>query len=691
MSRDKVLHLFPLVAVLAMGWHAGQSAAAPVPQSVSVPVSFERNTGQVDKSVEYLVRGHGGALFLQGSQAIWAPGNGQGEVRLHMNLLGARADGALAGERPIPTRSHYLLGNKREDWRRDVPHYARLRLPAVYPGIDLIYHPAQDARLEYDFVLSPGADPASIRLGFEGMAGMRLNESGDLVLSLPGGEVVQRAPVAYQDGDHGRADVPVAFRLAADGSVGFQLAAYDTTIPLVIDPVLTFSTYLGDSRTVIQDVKVVADGSAYLYGHTSFSGLPTTPGALQTLPAGGYDAFIAKLAADASHYEFITYLGGSGDEANGGSIGPGIHVDTDGAMYVTGRTDSADFPLKKPLQANLVGQDDFYVAKLDPTGSRLIYSTYLGGPDWESPRGAEPSEAGPSIAVDRGGNAIILGYSNADGYPVVNAHQDHPAGGLDGVLTKLNKQGSSILFSTYLGGSGNDKPRSLKLDASGNIYVTGRADSADFPLVKPLQGQYGGRGDVFVSKFNSNGQLVFSTLWGGSNTEKGRAIDLDAQGNVYITGNTQSTDFPTVSALQGQLAAGGDMFLMRINSRLDKVAFSTYLGGADDDEGSALVLDAEGNVYIGGYSHSADFPTVNPIQAELNGTKDVVVLKINNRGSRILFSTYLGGTGAEEAIAMGLDTAGLLTVAGTTDSLDFPLLDPLQSDTGSVFISRIAP
>ncbi|MEW5787740.1 MAG: SBBP repeat-containing protein [Pseudomonadota bacterium] len=682
------MHRYTALA-LACGCQVGQAQALPEAQALRVPVSFERNVGQETPEVDFLVRSQSGALFLKANQAVWVAAGGK--AQLAMNLLGASRGTGFTAEQPLPTRSHYLVGNREADWKRDVPHFAQVRQSGVYPGIDLVYHPAQDARLEYDFVVAPGADPGAIRLGFQGMSGMRLNDRGDLILSLADGEVVQRAPLAFQDGPAGPVAVPAAFRFNDDGSVGFQVAAHDAGKPLVIDPVLTFSSYLGDALTSIKDVKVVDNGAAYLYGHTAYTGLPTASGVLQPLPAGGTDAFIAKLAPDASYYEFVTYLGGTGEETNGGSIGAGIHVDSGGAMYVTGRTTSVDFPLKNPLQPNLVGQSDFYVAKLDPAGSRLIYSTYLGGPDLETPTGSVPSESGPTIAVDRTGNAYILGYTEAPGFPVANAYMDHPMGGLDGLLSKLDARGANLLFSTYFGGTGDDKPRAMKLDGAGNVFITGRADSPDFPLLNPLQNTYRGRGDVFVSKFDSSGQLAFSTLWGGASTEKGRAIDLDARGNLFVTGNTQSTNFPAVSALQSQLAGGGDMFLLRINSTLDRVVYSTYIGGSDDDEGSAMVVDAQGNVFVSGYTHSTDFPLVKPVQTSLSGVKDAVVLKINNRGTRLLYSTYLGGTGDEESIAMGINTSGVATIVGSTTSADFPLLNPLQGDAGGVFVSRIAP
>jgi hypothetical protein len=683
----------PLVALSCLVLASGAVEAAGVPHTrpLTVPVSFEQNIGQAGADVKYLSRGLGGTLFLTQNEAVWVSRGASGVGVLRMALRGAQENVAMAGEAPIATRSHYLHGNHASQWRLGAPHYAQVRAVSVYPGIDVVYRSAADARLEYDFVVAPGANLEAIRLAFTGMDGVRINEGGDLVLPVSGGELVQHAPVAYQYADGVRVPVAASFKLNADGSVGFRMAAHDRGRPLVIDPVVSFSTYLGDVYTSIKDIKVMPDGSAYLYGYTSLADLPVTAGALQGALAGGSDAYIAKLAADGTRYEFLTYLGGSGNEESGGSIGPGIAIDGKGGIYVTGRTDSVDFPLLNPLQSGMIGGTDFYVAKLDQTGSRLIYATYLGGPDSASPTGNRPSEAGPTIAVDRTGNVYIMGYTNAAGYPVVNAYQTNLAGGLDGVLTKLNARGSSMIFSTYFGGSADDKPRGIAVDGRGNALITGRVDSSDFPLARPLQGVHGGQGDIFVSRFTPAGGLDFSTFWGGANTEKGRAVTLDRRGNIYITGNTQSADFPTLNPIQGSLAGGGDMFVLGISAALDRMIYATYLGGAEDDEGSAIAVDSYSNAFVAGFTKSLAFPVVQPFQGSLAGPQDAVVVKMNARGSSVMYASPLGGSGTDESVAIGVDGVGNAYVAGTTDSTDFPLLNPLQTGAAGAFVTRVSP
>lgn len=665
---------------------AGCVSAANMPATPLLqPLTFEKNVGQENNAVSFLSRGPGYTLFLTPGEAVMTMAGGEDALRMRLSQTGLVSP--PQGEQVSVTKSNYLLGNKQANWRTGVPHYEQVRYPSVYPGIDLVYHPAGKTGLEYDFEVQAGADPELIGLRFDGMQSVALDTEGNLVLRMPRGDIVQRAPVAYQIQDGVRRPVEAAFVIREDGDVGFRLASYDVKQPLIIDPVISFSTYLGDAGTTLKTIKVDTSGSVYVYGYTRYTGFPTTAGAYQSAPAGGTDAFIGKIAADGTRFEFLTYLGGSAEEGNGGAIGPQLALDSLGNIYVTGRTGSTDFPLVNPLQGTMNGTLDFYVAKLTRDGSRLSYSTFLGGPDAV---GAQPSEASPTINVDASGNVYILGYTNGAGYPVVNAHQATWAGGLDPVLTKINARGSAILFSTYFGGSSDDKGRDIALDRSGNIYITGRADSSDFPLLNPLQGQYRGRGDVFVSKFTTDGVLAFSTFWGGANTEKGRAIVLDDSGNVYVTGNTQSTDFPVVSPYQRTLGGTGDMFVLKIEPTLSRVTYSTYVGGADDDLGGAIALDKYSNMYVAGYSKSANFPLLNAFQPTLSGTQDAVLVKLSGRG-KLLFSTYLGGSGTDEAVAIGLDSALNIYLGGTTNSTDYPSLNPLQTGTGGAFVTKISP
>ena len=648
------------------------------------PLTFEKNVGQVNETVSYLSRGQGYTLFLTPSEAVMAMSGGDDVLR--MSLSQAEPAALPQGEQARITKSHYLQGKSQSGWRTGVPHFGLVRYASVYPGIDLVYHAAGKTELEYDFEVQAGADPESIGLRFGGMQSVVLDSEGNLVLRMPRGDIVQRAPVAYQMHEGVRRPVEAAFVIREGGDVGFRVASYDAGQPLIIDPIISFSTYLGDAGTDVKTIKVDTSGSVYVYGYTRYTGFPTTTGAYQSAPSGGTDAYIGKITADGTQFEFLTYLGGSADEGNGGAIGPQLALDSLKNIYVTGRTASTDFPLVNPLQGTMNGTLDFYVAKLTRDGSSIVYSTFLGGPDAAA---ASPSEASPTINVDASGNVYILGYTNGDGYPTVNAHQANWAGGLDPVITKLNARGSAILFSTYFGGSSDDKGRDIALDRSGNIYITGRADSSDFPLLNSLQA-YRGRGDVFVSKFTTDGVLAFSTLWGGGNTEKGRAIVLDDAGNVYVTGNTQSTDFPVVSPYQRTLGGTGDMFVLKIEPTLSRATYSTYVGGADDDLGASIALDKYSNIYVTGYSKSTNFPLLNAFQPTLSGTQDAVLVKLSGRG-KLLFSTYLGGSGADEAVAIGLDSALNIYLGGTTDSTDYPLLNPLQTGTAGVFVTKISP
>jgi len=499
-----------LVGSALVLWVGCGGAADMRVASIGQPLTFEQNVGQDNEAVSYLSRGKGYTLFLTPSEAVLAMAGGEDVLRISLSLVESAS--VPSGEQAQTTKSHYLRGNSRSNWHTGVPHFGQVRYASVYPGIDMVYRPSGGGRLEYDFEVQAGADPDLIGLVFEGMQSVALDSHGNLVIRMPRGDVVQRAPAAYQEQAGVRRPVHAAFVVHEDGVVGFQVASYDPSQPLIIDPVISFSTYLGDASTTAKDIKVATDGSVYVYGYTRFTGFPTTAGAYQGALAGGTDAYIGKITPDGTQYEFLTYLGGSNDEANGGAIGQQLALDSQGNIYVTGLTQSTDFPLQNPMQPTLNGVTDFFVAKLTRDGSNLVYATFLGGPD---AGGGNPSEGGPTIACGADGTVYIMGYTNTTGYPTVNAFQATWAGGLDAVVTKLDARGSAMLFSTYLGGSSDDKGRNLAVDGSGNLFITGRADSRDFPLVNPLQSRSGGRGDIFVAKFAGDGTLAFSTLWGG--------------------------------------------------------------------------------------------------------------------------------------------------------------------------------
>ncbi len=585
-----------------------------------------------------------------------------------MKLLGADSRPAIEGREELPGKSHYFIGNDPKKWRTDVPQYARVEYQDVYPGVSLTYYGNQ-GQLEYDFVVSPGGDPRRIRLGIEGAEEIHVDAEGNLVLSLPGGEVVEHAPVVYQEFGGGRKVVDGRFILKSRREVGFEVGAYEANRPLVVDPVLVYSTYLGGSGGDFgTGIAVDASGSAYITGSAGSANFPTA-NPLQASSGGSFDAFVAKLNASGSALVYSTYLGG-----NGIDTGYGIAVDGSGNAYVAGLADSTNFPTVNPIQAANGGIRDAFVAKLNASGSALVYSTYLGGSGLDLALG---------IAVDASGNAYVTGGTLSTNFPTLSPIQVANGGGMDAFVAKVNAAGSALLYSTYLGGSSGDEGYGITVDASGNAYVTGVAQSANFPTANPLQAALSGFADAFVAKLNAAGSaLVYSTYLGGSGGETGAGIAVDASGNAYIAGGTSSTNFPTVNPIQAAMAGGGDAFVAKLNPAGSALVYSTYLGGSGQDQGSGIAVDASGNAHVTGLTYSTDFPTANPIQAANGGSFVAFVAKLNAAGSALVYSTYLGGSLGDDGSAIAVDTSGNAYVTGLTYSTNFPTANPFQAANG---------
>ena len=674
-----------------------------------LPLAFEANQGQTDQQVKFLSRGRGYALFLTGTEAVLALNQPQrtqrtrGEsfmpssapsapsaVQLRLRLLGANPGPEVRGLEELPGKSNYFIGNDPSRWRTNVPTYGKVEYRDVYPGVNLVYY-GSGRQLEHDFVVAPGADPSQIRLAVEGADKIELDAQGDLVLHAGNGDLHLRKPVVYQEIDGARQEVSAsfvldtshsAFRTPHSQEVGFQIAAYDATRPLVIDPVLVYSTYLGGSGDdQASGIAVDSAGNAYVTGVTSSTNFPTaTP--LQGANAGYSDVFIAKLNATGLALVYSTYLGG-----NGSDNGDGIAVDSSGSAYLTGHTNSPNFPTVSPLQPSYGGGGwDAFVTKLNPAGSALVYSTYLGG---------SGQDMGYSIAVDSLGNAYVTGQTQSLNFPTASPLRAAHGGGMfDPFVAKLNAAGSALVYSTYLGGSGEDWGSGIAVDSAGSAYVTGGTYSTNFPTASPLQSAFSGNYDAFVTKLSVSGSaLVYSTYLGGSASNMGKAIAVDSSGNAYVTGFTSSANFPTANAVQAAYGGGGDAFVLKLDPSGSTLLYSTHLGGSDSDLGSGIAVDSSGNAYVTGYTWSTNFPTATPLQAVYGGGYDAFVTKLNAAGSALLYSTYLGGSGREDGYGIAVDSAGNAYVTGSTASTNFPTANAFQPVFGGgsydAFIAKI--
>ncbi|MDX6288212.1 MAG: hypothetical protein QOH42_11, partial [Blastocatellia bacterium] len=676
--------------------------------TANLPLSFEQNLGQWDSRAKFSARGAGYNLFLTAngavlelrkrkSRSIKTSGETLPETslaRLGLNLQGANRNAHFEGVDQLPGHLNYLIGNDRAKWRTDVPTFRAVRYDEVYPGISLTYYGNQ-RQLEYDFGIAPGADPRTIRLTFDSGVRPRISPEGELILRGPGGEVRQRKPVIYQEIGGQRKLIDGHFALHAGRQVGFEIGWYDRTQPLVIDPTLVYSTYLGGSGDDPgSSIAVDSTGNVYIAGTTNSNSFPVLNAAFGA-KAGLADIFVTKIDAAGANIIYSTYVGGSGQDR-----GDGIAIDANGNAYVVGRVDSSsvNFPTTAGSFApNYRGGDfDGVVFKLNGQGNALAYSGFLGGEENDSTEG---------VVVDSAGDAYVTGGTKSTAFPTtINAYQGTRAGDTDAYLTKINPSGSSLLYSTYVGGSGTDRGSGVVIDANGNAYVAGYTGSADFPTDGAFQNFFGGSFDAFVAKIDTNGSgaasLIFCSYLGGIGDDKAYGIAIDSGGNnIYVTGQTSSNNFPVLNPAQPAFGGSFDAFIARISTTGTKI-YASYLGGTSDDRGSGIAVNSAGAAYVTGFTSSTNFPTVTPLQIANGGGFDAFIAKLNPAGSAFLYSTYLGGSANESNTTtvtstnpIALDSFSDAYIIGFTSSTNFPTAKPLQAaNAGSqdAFIARIA-
>jgi uncharacterized repeat protein (TIGR01451 family) len=734
----------------------------PLP-SLRLPMIFEPNQGQTDSRVRFLARGESYGVFLTPHQAVLTLGGRARSAVVRMQLAGANPDAAVSGSLQLPGKSNYFIGNNPAKWHRNIPQYARVRYQSVYPGVDLVYYGSQ-GQLEYDFEVAPGADPQTIAFQFEGSQRPHLDGSGDLILAAGSGEVRLQAPRIYQYSSAGHQPVAGRFTVRHDGKVGFEVAEYDRSRVLVIDPVLTYSTYFvgsGDeSCSVITGVAtppsgcpaVAVDASAniYLAGSTTSANFPLTPqpatdpppAAFQTALATAPDVFVTKLNSAGNTVVFSTYLGGDGADTSAG-----VAVDSAFNVVVAGTTTSSNFPVSgSAFQGTRASSGAHaFVSKLDATGGTLPYSTYLSGNGVEAARG---------LAVDFKNKIYVIGTTTSTDQPdathsfpaTLGAIQVASLGTAQFFVSKLDPTligFPSLVYSTYFGGgnplNGLTLGGGIAVDANSNVYITGGTNfqhtgsaTTDFPIVNAYQGCLDTpppttttttpncstgvtATDAFVAKLNltaaSGSQLLYSTYLGGAGDDVGYGVAVDSGFSAYITGSTSSTDFiiPTgTTAFQGLNGGGTDAFVGKLGNPCTgstcttttvPLTYFSYLGGSGTDVGLAIAVDSLQGARIAGWTNSANFPHPNnPFQATLSGAVDGFVARIDTTASSSLslghYGTYLGGGGNDFATSIAADTQGSSYVAGETASANFPTANPIQaalSGGTDAFLSKLGP
>jgi hypothetical protein len=640
-----------------------------------IPLVFIANRGQVHNSVRFTAKSPGFTAYFTPEEVVIDVAS----AVVRMRYPGANVSPTLGGLDLQEGKANYLIGNDPSNWQTDVPLFGRVVYKDLYPGIDMLYS-SNTRRLKSEFVVAPGADPSRIQIAYAGVAAIHIDDAGALIFCTPDGELREAAPEIYQEADGRRDPVKGAFRVSGN-VVSFLVEEYDHSRELRIDPVLSYSTYLSGSGTN-KGTAIAVDSSnaAYITGYTDSTNFPVTSGALQTVSGGSVDVFVTKLNTSGSAIVYSTYIGGSGDDR-----GFSIAVDGTGDAYVTGWTGSTNFPIVAGAQPSSGGGRDAFVAKLNSTGSALIFSTYLGGTGTDS---------GNGIAIDSSG-VYVTGSTTSANFPVANPVQAALAGGQDAFVTKLSATGSTIVYSTYLGGLLDDRGSSITVDSSGSAYVAGNTNSTNFPVAgNPVQASYGGATDAFVAKLNVTGNpLVYSTYLGGSgqeNVEVGRSIAVDSSGSAYVTGMTSSTNFPTFQPVQASLSGSNDAFVVKLNAGGTAFVYSTYLGGSSIDYGESIAIDSSNYAYVGGYTASPDFPSVNADQPVIGGGYDAFVAKLNPAGSALTDTDFLGGSGSDAGYGIALDNSAAAYLTGQTSSSDFPLKTPAQSSLGTTNLAAFA-
>ena len=683
-----------LASALALGSVASARAATrPAP---ATPLHFVPNLGQFAAPTLYIGSGPGATVRIEDRAVTYRlhrPGPERGPRAPHdsekgaagcpkvetldirATFPGARRAATVVGVGRTSHLSHFYLGNDPSRWRTNVPGYEGVRLRALWPGVDLEYH-GSGRDLEYDFHVAPGADPRRIRIRYDGIERLRVTERGELEVATRFGTVRETAPVAYQLVDGERRAVAARYRRIDDRTFAFAVAARPVpSAPLIIDPVLEYSTLIGGlSYDEVHDIVSDIPGNAYIVGGTLS---PDFPASGSPVPNADYVAYVTKIAPNGSSLVYSVFLGGSASQ-----IGYGIRIDAAGNATVAGVTGSNDFPttagcFDPTFNGSNPGDADLFVARLSATGT-LLYGTYLGGTG---------GDTGGRLALDQNGVAYVVGNTGSNDFPTTPGAYDVTYNGLNDIFVAgircAGTGPSDLVYSTYLGGSADDEAYDIEVDWADDVYVAGSTRSSNFPATggPPFNGTF----DAMVARIKPNGSgpadLSLAMKFGGAGQDYGGGVKPNGTGEIYFSGSTASSDFPTNSGWQ--LAYGGgpyDAFLMRINYDGSLVYWSTYVGSTGEEHGGDVAVGPQWNPTLVGYTNSATFPTFGtPFQPSLAGDRDMFLVR-SDAYFNPFYGTFLGGTQMDVPYGVTEDTGGRLYIAGNTQTSDFPLT-PAAWDT----------
>ena len=688
------------------------------------PAFFEENRGQFNEKVRFFARGTGDrSLFLTATDAVYVLSDHEAAVQdpkkagsqkasrrstaVYMTLAGANPDAVFAGTEQIDHRTNYFKGTE-SDWRTNIPNFRQVRASGIYEGIDMVWY-GKTSGVQYDFVVSPDADPEQIEWEVKGAKNVAIAPNGDLVITTDHGEIRQSAPFTFQQTDGLKTEVPSGFVMSKVSEsniesfrVKFSLGDYDRSRPLTIDPSvnlsgIAFSTLIGGP---INDqgnaVALDGAGSIYVTGKVPSPTFPTSAGTFDTTHNGMDDIFVVKFNAAGSSLHYSTFIGGSDED-----IATDIAVDPAGNVFLTGLTvdGTLDYPTTVgTFDTTPNGGQDVFVAKLNATGSALLFSTLIGG---------SGDELGYGIAFDPSGNAFLMGGTLSSNFPTTAGAFDTGYNGSGDVFAaKINATGTALIYSTFLGGSDFDHGYGLAVDPAGNSYLTGHTYNAATPYpttAGAFDTVHNGFDDVFVTKLNPSGTaLIYSTFLGGLGSDRGFDVEVDSSGNAFVTGHTldSAPDFPvTVGAFDTTHNGGEDVFATKLNAAGSALVYSTFLGGSGNDQGHAIITDANGNAHLMGFTDDAatDFPTTaNAYNSTNNGAIDVFLTKLDPTGSALSYSTFIGGSGVDRGTGIVLDSSGNTYLAGLTldDATDYPTTvgayDRTHNGGADVFVTKFS-
>jgi hypothetical protein len=693
-----------------------------------IPLHFEQNAGQTDEKVKFLARGKGYALSLTAENAVLALEKDGQATTLRINFAGPHRAPEIEAENRLEGQTNYLVGNDPNNWKTGIANFERVRYRQIYDGVDAVFYGNQQ-NLEYDFIVAPNVSPAKIALSFEGADELKIGANGDLILNVGDRVLHQLKPFVYQEIDGARKEIAAHYRITKTTNgkerptnlINFEIGEYDRSKPLIIDPVLAYSTYwggtFGSGAGNIGDrgegIAVDSSGNAYIVGSTTSDTFPTV-NPFQTVRTGGISAFVAKLNAAGTGFVYSTYLNGAAVAGGGNTVGTAIAVNGAGNAFVTGISQSCNLPTTAGAflpagSPSCAGGFKGFVAKLNTTGNGLDYGTYIGDPNYNF--GGEMR----GIAIDSSGNAYLTGFSNLSTFPTTaGAFHAAPASGSghDVFVIKLNANASALTYSTFLGGGNTNNadafgqqsafPTSIALDSASNAVVAGHTTATNFPLQNAIQSSYVGFRDGFVTKLNSNGTgLIFSTYLGGSGRDAEPInVALDSANNVYLATTTQSANFPTTPTAFQPFFYGGNAgtVLTKLNSA-GGLVYSTFLGFEDVDlgAGNSVAVDAGGNPYLVGNGINSVFP-VTPLNLTPTPTARSFVAKFNDTATGMIFSTFFnGGNGNLTSLTdIALDGGGNAYITGVTAETTFPTTAGAPQTTnqnttfGNAFVSKIS-